>query len=65
MLLEIQHYGTLSAQVFFGLWLAPLGYLAYKSRLFPRSMGVVLVVGVTSPQTGTGPSVATVAPIAV
>jgi len=36
LLLDIQHYGTLSAQVFFGLWLAPLGYLAYKSGLFPR-----------------------------
>jgi len=43
LLLDIQHYGTLSAQVFFGLWLAPLGYLAYKSGLFPRALGVVLV----------------------
>jgi Domain of unknown function (DUF4386) len=44
LLLDIQHYGTLSAQVFFGLWLAPLGYLAYKSRLFPQALGVVLIV---------------------
>jgi hypothetical protein len=44
MLLDIQHYGTLSAQVFFGLWLAPLGYLAIKSQLFPKGLGVVLVV---------------------
>jgi hypothetical protein len=43
ILLDIQHYGTLSAQVFFGLWLAPLGYLAYKSGLFPKALGVVLV----------------------
>jgi hypothetical protein len=43
LLLDIQHYGTLAAQVFFGLWLAPLGYLAYKSGLFPRALGVVLV----------------------
>ena len=43
MLLDIQHYGTLSAQVFFGLWLAPLGYLAYKSGLFPKALGVTLV----------------------
>jgi hypothetical protein len=43
MLLDIQHYGTLSAQVFFGLWLAPLGYLAYKSKLFPKALGVTLV----------------------
>jgi Domain of unknown function (DUF4386) len=44
LLLDIQHYGTLSAQVFFGLWLAPLGYLAYKSGLFPQALGVVLVM---------------------
>ena len=44
LLLDIQHYGTLSAQVFFGLWLAPLGYLAYKSGLFPKALGVLLVV---------------------
>jgi hypothetical protein len=43
ILLDIQHYGTLSAQVFFGLWLAPLGYLAIKSGLFPKALGVVLV----------------------
>ena len=43
LLLDIQHYGTLSAQVFFGLWLAPLGYLTYKSGLFPKALGVTLV----------------------
>lgn len=43
LLLDIQHHGTLAAQVFFGLWLAPLGYLAYKSGLFPKALGVVLV----------------------
>jgi hypothetical protein len=45
LLLDTQHYGTLIAQVFFGLWLVPLGYLAYKSALFPKWLGVVLVVG--------------------
>jgi len=45
MLLDIQHYGTLSAQVFFGLWLVPLGYLAIKSGLFPKALGVTLIVG--------------------
>jgi hypothetical protein len=43
LLLDVQHYGTLAAQVFFGLWLAPMGYLAYKSGLFPKALGVVLV----------------------
>ena len=48
LLLDIQHYGTLAAQVFFGLWLAPLGYLAYKSGLFPKALGVVLVAATIS-----------------
>jgi uncharacterized membrane protein YwzB len=48
ILIEIQHYGTLAAQVFFGLWLAPLGYLAYKSGLFPRALGAILVVATVS-----------------
>jgi hypothetical protein len=43
LLLDIQHYGTLSAQVFFGLWLAPLGYLAYKSGLFSKVLGGTLI----------------------
>src|SRR6476659_6223664 len=38
VLLDIQHYGTLAAQVFFGLWLATLGYIAYRSGLFPKAL---------------------------
>jgi hypothetical protein len=45
LLLDTQHFGTFIAQVFFGLWLVPLGYLAYRSELFPRWLGVVLVTG--------------------
>jgi Domain of unknown function (DUF4386) len=46
LLLDIQHYGTLAAQVFFGLWLVPMGYLAYKSAgLFPKWLGVLLILG--------------------
>jgi hypothetical protein len=45
LLLDIQHYGLLIAQIFFGLWLVPLGYLAYKSALFPKALGVVLILG--------------------
>jgi hypothetical protein len=46
MLLDIQHYGTLAAQVFFGLWLVPMGYLAYKSSgLFPKWLGALVIVG--------------------
>jgi hypothetical protein len=35
----------LVAQIFFGLWLVPLGYLAYKSGMFPKTLGAVLIVG--------------------
>lgn len=45
LLLDTQHYGTLSAQVFFGLWLVPLGYLAYRLALFPRWLGALLISG--------------------
>jgi dolichyl-phosphate-mannose--protein O-mannosyl transferase len=45
LLLDTQHYGFLIAQIFFGLWLVPLGYLAYKSGMFPKALGVLLVVG--------------------
>jgi hypothetical protein len=45
LLLDAQHYGLLTAQIFFGLWLVPLGYLAYKSGMFPRALGVTLIVG--------------------
>lgn len=45
LLLDTQHYGFLIAQIFFGLWLVPLGYLAYKSGMFPKALGVLLVAG--------------------
>lgn len=48
LLLEIQHYAYLAAQVFFALWLAPLGYLALKSRLFPKVLGIILILATAS-----------------
>lgn len=46
LLLDAQHYGILVAQIFFGLWLVPLGYLAYKSAgMFPKWLAVLLTVG--------------------
>jgi hypothetical protein len=46
LLLDTQHYGIFIAQIFFGLWLIPLGYLAYKSAgWFPKWLGVLLIVG--------------------
>ncbi len=45
LMLDIHHYGFLIAQIFFGLWLVPLGYLAYRSAMFPKALGVALVAG--------------------
>ena len=45
LLLDTQHYGLLIAQIFFGLWLVPLGYLAHKSGWFPKALALVLVIG--------------------
>jgi Domain of unknown function (DUF4386) len=46
LLLDTQHYGILIAQIFFGLWLVPLGYLAYHSKgWFPKWLGILLIVG--------------------
>lgn len=36
--------GFVTAQLFFGTWLFPLGYLVYKSRALPRFLGVLLLL---------------------
>lgn len=43
MLLDTQHYGVAIVSVFYGLWLVPLGYLAYMSGMFPKALGVALI----------------------
>ena len=42
---KIHESGVLVAQVFWGLWLFPFGYLVYKSGFLPRILGVLLMVG--------------------
>ncbi len=44
-LLSISVYktGWVTAQLFFGTWLFPLGYLVYKSKILPRFLGVLLM----------------------
>jgi hypothetical protein len=43
--LYIYKYGFLGiAQVFFGAWLFPLGYLVFKSGFLPRILGLILMV---------------------
>jgi hypothetical protein len=45
LLLEMHRQGYLIAQIFFGLFLLPLGYLVYRSGFFPKALGVVLMIG--------------------
>jgi hypothetical protein len=45
LFLDLQHQGYLIAQIFFGLFLLPLGYLVYRSGFFPRLLGILLMIG--------------------
>lgn len=42
--LDLQHKGFLMAQLFYGVWLFPLGYTVYKSGFLPRVLGIVLMI---------------------
>ena len=53
LMFDMQHYGYLIAQIFFGLWLFPLGYLAKKSGMFPKLLSILLIIGGASYLVGT------------
>src|SRR5674536_399381 len=36
--------GFMIAQIFFGAWLLPLGYLVFKSGYLPRILGILLMI---------------------
>ena len=42
--LDIYYYGLGISTIFWGLWLLPLGWLVYKSSLFPKLVGVALFI---------------------
>jgi len=42
--LNLYQNGFMIAQIFYGTWLLPLGYLVYKSRFLPRLLGIVLIL---------------------
>src|SRR6195256_5646754 len=61
LFLNLHHHGFVVAEIFWGLWLFPLGLLVYRSRFLPRFLGVWLafagfawvilsLTGVLSPQ---------------
>ncbi len=43
--LELHRQGYFVAQIFFGGYLLPLGYLVYRSGMFPRALGIILALG--------------------
>ena len=45
LFLDLHGVGYLIAQVFFGGWLIPLGYLVVRSGMVPRLFGYALMVG--------------------
>ena len=43
--LTLHRDGISIAQIFWGLWLLPFGYLVFKSGFLPKFLGVLLMVG--------------------
>jgi hypothetical protein len=42
--INVYKTGFVTAQLFFGTWLFPLGYLVYKSKFLPRFLGILLML---------------------
>lgn len=45
LLFQMHQSGVFVAQIFWGIWLFPMGYLAYHSGYIPRIIGVLLMIG--------------------
>jgi hypothetical protein len=45
LLLNLHTYGLNIAQIFWGLWLFPFGFLVFKSGFLPRTLGILLIIG--------------------
>ena len=43
--LDLYNSGILIVQIFWGLWLFPLGYLIFRSGFLPKFLGVLLMAG--------------------
>ena len=43
--LRLHNQGLNIAQIFWGLWLFPMGYLVFQSGFLPRLLGVLLMIG--------------------
>ena len=42
--LNLQEHGNIIAEIFWGLWLFPFGWLVFKSGFFPKILGVLLII---------------------
>jgi len=45
LFLDMRESGILVAQVFWGLWLLPLGFLVFRSGYLPKLLGILLIIG--------------------
>jgi uncharacterized membrane protein YesL len=44
LFLNIYKNGYMIAQLFFAIWIFPLGYLVFKSKFLPRILGIILMI---------------------
>jgi len=44
LFLKLHSNGFMIAQIFYGTWLFPLGYLVFKSGFLPRVLGILLII---------------------
>jgi hypothetical protein len=44
LFVDLFKYGSTIAQIPYGVWLFPLGYLVYKSGFLPKILGILLIV---------------------
>lgn len=44
LFVNLYHYGSTIAQIPYGIWLLPLGYLVFKSNFLPKILGIMLIV---------------------
>ena len=42
--INLYENGFIIAQIFYGAWLLPLGYLVYKSKFLPKFLGILLII---------------------
>jgi hypothetical protein len=45
LFLNLHTQGLNIAQIFWGLWLFPMGYLVFKSGFMPKILGILLIIG--------------------